>query len=69
MNIQILNVAEKPSVAKGISGILSSGNQSKRMGFSKFNPIHTFWQNFKNQKCKMHVTSVTGHIMNYEFDK
>ena len=37
-----LNVAEKPSVAKGVSQILSQGKYSTTSGLSKYNPIYTF---------------------------
>eukprot|EP01038_Epipyxis_sp_PR26KG_P005415 gene5415-7503_t len=66
----ILSVAEKPSVAKELARIISgSDNCPRRRGHSQYNQIfeinHCL---FKNQPAKMMMTSVTGHIMEIEFD-
>ena len=37
-----LNVAEKPSVAKGVTQILSQGKFKSSQGLSKYNPIYEF---------------------------
>jgi DNA topoisomerase-3 len=66
--IRALNVAEKPSVARGISGILSRDSMSTRRGTSKYNPIHSFNLNINGTYYDMTVTSVTGHLMSMDFD-
>ncbi|XP_034948825.1 DNA topoisomerase 3-alpha isoform X2 [Chelonus insularis] len=65
--MKVLNVAEKNDAAKNIAGLLSRGTSRKREGLSKFNKIYEF--NFKlwNKDCLMIMTSVSGHLMGYEF--
>lgn len=63
----ILNVAEKPSVAKEAAIILSQNRYSSIRSDSQYNPIYEFDIQYQNQPAKMHFTSVTGHIMNFEF--
>lgn len=66
--IRALNVAEKPSVAKAVSGILS-GNQARvREGRSRYNKIFEFDYTIRGQPIHMLFTSVTGHLMELEFD-
>lgn len=65
--VRVLNVAEKPSVAKAISAILGRG-PSRRNGFSEFNPIWEFPYMLQGQQCDMVFTSVAGHLMELEFD-
>ncbi|OVA03617.1 DNA topoisomerase [Macleaya cordata] len=67
--IRVLNVAEKPSVAKAVSGILSR-NQGLRVreGRSRYNKIFEFEYTIRGQPCNMAVTSVTGHLMELEFE-
>lgn len=66
-----LNVAEKPSVAREVSKILSNGNDRKRQGKSKYNPIHEFDCNVKlngqSVNCSMVFTSVSGHLQSVDF--
>jgi len=67
----ILNIAEKPSVAKAISVILSgSSNPTSRAGKSKFNRIYEYDYDIGNTygKCKMMMTSVAGHLYEMEFE-
>lgn len=59
----ILNVAEKPSVAKAISNILSKNVQTKK-GMYKYCPNHTFDLN----NDTMIFTSVLGHLYESDFD-
>ncbi|OMO60948.1 DNA topoisomerase, type IA, partial [Corchorus olitorius] len=63
--IKVLNVAEKPSV----SGILSS-NQGLRVRErrSRYNKIFEFNYSIRGQHCQMLFTSVTGHLMELEFE-
>lgn len=67
--IRVLNVAEKPSVAKTVSGILSR-NQGLRMreGRSRYNKVFEFNYTIQGQPCQMLFTSVTGHLMEIEFE-
>ncbi|KAI5673799.1 hypothetical protein M9H77_14163 [Catharanthus roseus] len=68
--IKVLNVAEKPSVAKSVAGILSR-QQGLRMreGRSRFNKIFEFNYTINGRPCLMSFTSVTGHLMEIEFDE
>lgn len=65
--MKVLNVAEKPSVAKEISRVLSKGSYQNIQSDSKYNPVHTFPYQIQNRSCQMLFTSVTGHIMGLEF--
>nr|CCC95527.1 unnamed protein product [Trypanosoma congolense IL3000] len=58
-----LNVAEKPSVAKEISFILSNGTYRSTATHSRYNPVFEFDMNGKHMLC----TSVKGHLMTDEF--
>ncbi|KAK1947637.1 DNA topoisomerase 3-alpha [Phytophthora citrophthora] len=66
--MRVLNVAEKPSVAKEIANILSSGHAQRRAGLSKYNALFEFPYQVQGQHVQMVVTSVTGHIMELDFD-
>ncbi|EYU20574.1 hypothetical protein ABFS82_08G084200 [Erythranthe guttata] len=70
--LRALNVAEKPSVAKAVSGILSknpsSGGLRVREGRSRYNKIFEFNYAIQNQQFQMSFTSVTGHLMELEFE-
>ncbi|KAI3451633.1 hypothetical protein Pfo_008298 [Paulownia fortunei] len=70
--LRALNVAEKPSVAKAVSGILSknpsSGGLRVRDGRSRYNKIFEFIYTIQNQQFHMSFTSVTGHLMELEFE-
>ena len=68
--LTVLSVAEKPSVAKELARIISRDNYNRRNGHSQYNHIFEinqceFGQN--RSRCKMNVTSVTGHMMELEF--
>ncbi|KAH7860070.1 hypothetical protein Vadar_008835 [Vaccinium darrowii] len=70
-SIRVLNVAEKPSVAKAVAGILSrqgGGGMRVREGRSRFNKIFEFSYTIRGQQCQMFFTSVTGHLMELDFD-
>ncbi|PIA28480.1 hypothetical protein AQUCO_06900036v1 [Aquilegia coerulea] len=68
--IRVLNVAEKPSVAKSVATILSGGTNfcPSRLSHSQYNRIFEFHYTIRNQPCEMLVTSVTGHLMEIDFD-
>ena len=72
--MKILNVAEKPSVARGISQIMSRGSARSTRG--QGNPVYKFrYQgrirgsgNFRSNGAEMIFTSVAGHMMELDFD-
>lgn len=59
----VLHVAEKNDAAKTIASILSNSSANRREGRSVYNKLYTF--NFNGVLNIM--TSVSGHMMNYEF--
>ncbi|XP_063995529.1 DNA topoisomerase 3-alpha [Diachasmimorpha longicaudata] len=65
--MKVLNVAEKNDAAKNIAGLLSRGVSRRREGLSKYNKIYEFETNLWNQNCTMVMTSVSGHLLNYDF--
>ncbi|XP_014248462.1 DNA topoisomerase 3-alpha [Cimex lectularius] len=65
--MKVLNVAEKNDAAKNISFFLSRGNTRKREGLSVYNKIYEFECEVFGQRCSMSMTSVSGHLLNYEF--
>ena len=68
----ILNVAEKPSVAKAISKILSGDSYNQGISKSTYNPVQQFDYCFRDEgniPVKMIMTSVSGHLMKYEFSE
>jgi DNA topoisomerase-3 len=66
--IRVLNVAEKPSVAKAVAEILSRGGMQSRAGRSRYNRVFEFSYAIGPHACHMLVTSVTGHLMELDFD-
>mmetsp|Transcript_25789 Transcript_25789/g.41706 ORF Transcript_25789/g.41706 Transcript_25789/m.41706 type:complete len:552 (+) Transcript_25789:85-1740(+) len=70
---QVLNVAEKPSIAKTIAGILSNNNSNRANGLSKYNPLYRFncafavEGLFPQQNFNMVMTSVSGHLKGFDF--
>lgn len=68
--VNVLNVAEKPSVAKSVATI-PSRNQGLRVreGRSRYNKIFEFNYAIRGQPCHMLFTSVTGHLMELEFEE
>lgn len=61
-----LNVAEKPSVAKGVSKILNK-NYKPRKGWSKYNMIFQFDYTVEGEVYAMKFTSVLGHLNSLDF--
>ena len=66
--IRVLNVAEKPSVAKSVATILSNNRMQSRAGRSRYNRIYEFGYAIRGQQCAMLFTSVTGHLMELAFE-
>lgn len=67
----VLSVAEKPSVARELAAIISrqQADSIKRQGVSPYNPVFEVNQcSFQNAQAKMVITSVTGHMMELEFE-
>ena len=74
--MRVLSVAEKPSVAKELSRIMNGGREPRsRRGISPYN--HNFdvsdvelgaGQGQRGQRGSMVVTSVSGHMMEINFD-
>lgn len=67
----ILSVAEKPSVAKSLAEIIAgcSPDSIRRNGFSIYNKIYDIPNcSFRGQPCKMSMTSVSGHLLELDFD-
>ncbi|KAL6262200.1 hypothetical protein P5V15_007297 [Pogonomyrmex californicus] len=66
-DMKVLNVAEKHDAAKNIAAYLSRGTSRKREGLSVYNKIFEFDIQLWSQNCKMVMTSVSGHLLGYEF--
>lgn len=64
-----LNVAEKPSVAKEASSVLSNGQCRTSQTLSRFNPVFEFDLSLGGASHQMLFTSVAGHIMEDDFPK
>uniref|UniRef100_A0A1I8GFT8 DNA topoisomerase n=1 Tax=Macrostomum lignano TaxID=282301 RepID=A0A1I8GFT8_9PLAT len=65
--MRVLNVAEKNDAAKSLAAIMSNGQMRRRDGQSRYNKIYEFQCNLLGQQCQMTMTSVSGHLMNYDF--
>ncbi|XP_017774613.1 PREDICTED: DNA topoisomerase 3-alpha [Nicrophorus vespilloides] len=65
--MKYLCVAEKNDAAKNIAKFLSKGTSNRREGLSKFNKIYEFDCQVRGQQSRMVMTSVSGHLLNYEF--
>lgn len=68
--MKVLNVAEKNDAAKNIAAQLSRGTSQKCEGLSKFNKIYRFTADVPQLggSCQMTMTSVSGHLMGFDFD-
>lgn len=66
---RVLNVAEKNDVAKNVANILSRGSSKRREGYSVYNKVYDFRIEVPalNGHCDMIMTSVCGHLLNYDF--
>lgn len=66
----VLMVAEKPSIARSVAGILSHGKHSTNQSLvCKKCPVHEFTGQFMGSSARIKVTSVLGHVLKVEFDK
>ena len=69
MAIKVLNVAEKNDAAKNIANILSNGTSRRRDGIATYNKLYEFQCDVPQigNNVSMTMTSVSGHLTNYEF--
>ncbi|KAL6599193.1 prokaryotic type I DNA topoisomerase [Neocallimastix californiae] len=65
--MKVLCVAEKPSIAKGITTILSNGRWEARRNRRDGMINYCFPYNLNGENCDMVVTAVAGHLMSYDF--
>ena len=65
MVIRVLNVAEKPSVAREITRHLGGGQVSRRQHRGSW--VSEFPFNLQQTPCKMLVTAVRGHLLEVDF--
>ncbi|XRB16851.1 DNA topoisomerase III [Pseudoscourfieldia marina] len=68
VSVRVLNVAEKPSVAKEVARILSNTTASVRSSHSPYNKVFEFPFTLNGEHVTMVFTSVTGHLMELDFD-
>ncbi|KAI0373951.1 prokaryotic type I DNA topoisomerase [Pilatotrama ljubarskyi] len=64
--MRVLCVAEKPSIAKSVTQILSGGQFTTRNSRNKYIKNYDF--NYPQTNSFFTVTSVTGHVMEYDFN-
>ncbi|KAL8272240.1 hypothetical protein Esti_003834 [Eimeria stiedai] len=67
LTLKVLNVAEKPSVAKEITRLLGGSNARRLQSSSNFNAVTSFPCVLQGQECEMIFTSVRGHLMSLDF--
>ncbi|RKP11038.1 DNA topoisomerase [Thamnocephalis sphaerospora] len=65
--MRVLNVAEKPSLARSIAQILGGGEVQVLEGRSKYCKNFRFLYQLGGQRCEMIMTSVLGHLMEDDF--
>ncbi|XP_046748584.1 DNA topoisomerase 3-beta-1 [Diprion similis] len=63
-----LMVAEKPSLAASLAGILSNGRCSARKGLNGSCSVHEWTGPFKSETVNFKMTSVCGHVMSLDFN-
>ncbi|KAM5534558.1 hypothetical protein V8D89_011762 [Ganoderma adspersum] len=64
--MRVLCVAEKPSIAKSITQILSGGRFNTRNSRNKYIKNYDF--DYPQTNAQFTVTSVMGHVMEYDFN-
>lgn len=67
--LQVLIVAEKPSIAEIVAKALSEGSCRKRALGTGPCQVHEFCGSFRGQQANIKVTSVLGHIYSFDFPK
>uniref|UniRef100_A0A0N5BC63 DNA topoisomerase n=1 Tax=Strongyloides papillosus TaxID=174720 RepID=A0A0N5BC63_STREA len=68
MAVTVLMVAEKPTLAKTISGILSNNTAKRSKSHGKDPPQFHFTGMFKDQPANFIMTSTYGHIKGIDFE-
>ena len=66
--MHILNIAEKPSIAKAIAHNLSSTVQSSKSMY-KYCPFYKFTDNICSKTVNFTFTAVTGHLVEYSLNE
>jgi DNA topoisomerase-3 len=66
---QIICVAEKPSISKSVANILSGGQMQTTATGSPYIKNYQFSTYYQNRQCELTMTSLLGHLMEYEFDQ
>ena len=64
--IKVLNVAEKPSVAREITRYLGAGTAVNQRSVRGVN-VSEFPYTLMQTQCRMVVTAVRGHMLNLDF--
>mgnify|MGYP000004581075 CR=1 FL=1 len=65
---KVLNIAEKPKVARRIAEIISNHSMRTESTQSTYNPVYAFPLFIgSGEKIEMFVTSVSGNIMDFKF--
>lgn len=65
--VNVLMIAEKPSIAKAIAEALCEGKRVNSKPFGRGRVLLTFEGYFKNVKAKFTVSSVLGHVFTSDF--
>ncbi|EJD03211.1 prokaryotic type I DNA topoisomerase [Fomitiporia mediterranea MF3/22] len=65
--MRVLCVAEKPSIARSITGILSGGQYNTRATRNKYIKNYDF--DYPQTRSTFTVTAVSGHLMEHDFDE
>ena len=65
MVLNVLMVAEKPSLAQSLAGFLSEGPVRSRKGAGV--PVHEYSGRFLDRPANFRFTSVAGHVMTCDF--
>ena len=64
--MKVLNVAEKPSVARSIANVLSRNHRIEETK-SPFNKLFKLDYRLRDVEVEMWITSVTGHLKNLKY--
>lgn len=65
--MHILNIAEKPSIAKSITSLLNNNYISKQSNY-KYCPFYQFNNIINNKEIKFTFTAVLGHLYKYQLN-
>ncbi len=65
MVVQVLMVAEKPSLAKSLAHILSGGHMTSSTESAV--AVHRYMGTFQHSRAEFAFTSVCGHVYSLDF--